>query len=217
MKKILVGLVAFSCFILSATAQDKSVDKQDKMNGKDHHEKGMMMKQLDLTADQKEKIKISREDFRTKMIALNQDESVTLKDYRDKKYILRKEEKMQFLNILTPEQKTKLEQFKKDEKAKRELMAAKRIDKLKAELNLTDEQVATIKANRQAIRTKVQAIIQNDSLSRTDKKEQLVSIKDANKGSMKTILTADQYTKWQELRKERMEKMQGRMGCGISQ
>jgi len=151
------------------------------------------------------------------MIALNQDESVTLKDYRDKKYILRKEEKMQFLNILTPDQKTKLEQFKKDEKAKRELMAAKRIDKLKAELNLTDEQVATIKANRQAIRTKVQAIIQNDSLSRTDKKEQLVSIKDANKGSMKTILTADQYTKWQELRKERMEKMQGRMGCGISQ
>jgi len=217
MKKILVGLVAFSCFILSATAQDKSADKQDKMNGKDHHEKGMMMKQLDLTADQKEKIKISREDFRTKMTSLNQDESVTLKDYRDKKYILRKEEKMQFLNILTPEQKTKLEQFKKDEKAKRELMAAKRIDKLKAELNLTDEQVATIKANRQAIRTKVQAIIQNDSLSRTDKKEQLMSIKDANKDSMKTILTADQYTKWQELRKERMEKIQGRMGCGISQ
>jgi protein CpxP len=217
MKKILVGLVAFSCFILSATAQDKSVDKQDKMNGKDHHEKGMMMKQLDLTADQKEKIKISREDFRTKMITLNQDESVTLKDYRDKKYILRKEEKMQFLNILTPDQKTKLEQIKKDNKAKHELMAAKKIDKLKTELNLTDEQVATIKANRQAIRTKVQAIIQNDSLSRTDKKEQLMSIKDANKDSMKTILTADQYTKWQELRKERMEKMQGRMGCGISQ
>ena len=217
MKKILVGLVAFSCFILSATAQDKSVDKQDKMNGKDHHEKGMMMKQLDLTADQKEKIKISREDFRTKMITLNQDKSVTLKDYRDKKYILRKEEKMQFLNILTPDQKTKLEQIKKDNKAKHELMAAKKIDKLKTELNLTDEQVATIKANRQAIRTKVQAIIQNDSLSRTDKKEQLMSIKDANKDSMKTILTADQYTKWQELRKERMEKMQGRMGCGISQ
>ena len=217
MKKILVGLVAFSCFILSATAQDKPADKQDKMNRKDHHEKGMMMKQLDLTADQKEKIKISREDFRTKITALNQDESITVKDYRDKKYILRKEERMQFLNILTPDQKTKLEQFKKDEKAKRELIAAKRIDKLKTELNLTDEQVATIKANRQAQQAKFQAIIQNDSLSRTDKKEQLMSIKDANKDSLKTILTADQYTKWQELRKERMEKMQGRMGCGVSQ
>jgi len=71
------------------------------------------------------------------------------------------------------------------------------------------------------LRAKVETILQNDSLSRIDLKTQLIAIKDANKDSMKTILTADQYTKWQELRAERMKKMQDRMqdkmGSGITQ
>jgi Spy/CpxP family protein refolding chaperone len=216
MKKILVSAIAFSCFILSAAAQNKTSDKKDEMSMHQNHQKEMMQ-QLNLTADQKEKLKASREDFKAKIIALNQDESITLKDYRDKKYILRQEQKMQFMHILTADQKVKLEQIKKDNQTQRELMAAKRIDKLKTKLNLSDEQVAAIKANRQSQSAKIEAIMQNDSLSRVDKKEQLMTIKDANKDSMKTILTADQYTKWQELRKEQMEKRKERMSGGITQ
>ena len=212
MKKIIVSIIAFGCFILSATAQDKS-----DMQNHSHNQREMVIKQLNLTPDQQQKLQASREDFKTQMIALNQDESITLKEYRDKIYIMREEQKMQFLNILTADQKAKLEQIKKDNKAKRELMASKRIDKLKMQLNLSDEQIATIKANREAERSKLETIIQNDSLSRTDKKEQLMTIKEANKDSMKTVLTADQYAKWQELKKERAEKMQNRMACGISQ
>jgi periplasmic protein CpxP/Spy len=212
MKKIIVSIIAFGCFILSATAQDKT-----DMQNHSHNQREMVIKQLNLTPDQQQKLQASREDFKTQMIALNQDESITLKEYRDKIYIMRKEQKMQFLNILTADQKAKLEQIKKDNKAKRELMASKRIDKLKMQLNLSDEQIATIKANREAERSKLETIIQNDSLSRTDKKEQLMTIKEANKDSMKTVLTADQYAKWQELKKERAEKMQNRMACGISQ
>ena len=82
---------------------------------------------------------------------------------------------------------------------------------MKLELNLSNEQVATIKANRQALRAKIETILQNDSLSRSDLKTQLIAIKKANKDNMKTVLTADQYTKWQELRAARMKKMQDRM------
>jgi Spy/CpxP family protein refolding chaperone len=216
MKKILVSAIAFSCFILSAAAQDKTSGKKDEMSVQQNHRKEMMQ-QLNLTADQKEKLKASREDFRTKMVALNEDESITVKDYRDKKDILRKEQKMQFMHILTADQKTKLQQIKKDNQAQRELMAAKKIDKLKTKLNLSDEQVAAIKANRQSQQAKVEAIMQNDSLSRIDKKEQLMTIKEANKDSLKTVLTADQYAKWQDLRKQEMEKRQEKMNGGIAQ
>jgi len=216
MKKIIVSMIAFGCFILSATAQDKTA-----MQNHFHHQREMVIQQLNLTPDQQKQLDSDRANFKTQMIALNKDESITVKDYRDKKYALRKEQKAAFMAILTPDQKTKLVQIKQDMKAKMLVVADKRLDKMKLELNLSNEQVATIKANRQALRAKVETILQNDSLSRIDLKTQLIAIKDANKDSMKTILTADQYTKWQELRAERMKKMQDRMqdkmGSGITQ
>jgi Spy/CpxP family protein refolding chaperone len=216
MKKIIVSMITLGCFILSATAQDKTA-----MQNHFHHQQEMVIKQLNLTPDQQKQLDVSRANFKTQMIALNKDESMTVKDYRDKKYALRKEQKAAFMAILTPDQKTKLVQIKQDMKAKMDTIATKRLDKMKLELNLSNEQVATIKANRQALRTKIETILQNDSLSRLDLKTQLMAIKKANKDSMKTVLTADQYTKWQELRAARMKKMQDRMqdkmGSGISE
>jgi protein CpxP len=212
MKKIIVSMTALGCFILSATAQDKMA-----MQNNFDHRKEMMIKQLDLTPDQQKQLAADRANFKTQMIALNKDESITVKDYRDKKFALRKEQKAAFMAILTPDQQTKLVQIKQNMKAKMDTIAAKRLDRMKLQLNLSDEQVATLKANRQAMRTKIEMLLQNDSLSRIDLKTQLMAIKEANKDSMKTVLTVDQYSKWQELRKERMEKMQDRMGAGISE
>jgi protein CpxP len=206
MKKIIVSMIAFGCFILAATAQDKMA-----MQNHFDHQKEMVIKQLNLTPDQQKQLDANRANFKTQMIALNKDESITVKDYRDKKFALQKEQKAAFMAILTPDQKTKLVQIRQNMKAKMDTIAAKRLDRMKLQLNLSDEQVATIKANRQAMRTKVATLLQNDSLSRIDLKTQLMAIKEANKDSMKTILTADQYTKWQEMRAERMKKMQDRM------
>jgi protein CpxP len=208
MKKIVVSMIALCCFILSATAQDKTDMHHD------HHQKEMMIKQLNLTADQQKQLAADHKKIKAQMIALNKDESISVKDYRDKKFALQKERKADFMAILTPDQKAKLTQLKQERRAKMQTMADKRLDKMKLELNLSNEQVATIKANRQATMAKAAAVLQNDNLSRTDLKTQLAAIKDANKDNMKTVLTPDQYAKWQELRKE---KMQERMGAGISQ
>ena len=51
--------------------------------------------------------------------------------------------------LLTPEQKDKLIQLKKDRAVKQEAMAAKRLEKIKATLNLSDVQVAKIKAAKE--------------------------------------------------------------------
>ena len=77
---------------------------------------------------------------------LNKNENITVKESRDKKEALRKEQKEKMLAILTPEQKTKLEQLKKDREVKREAMTSKRLDKMKTKLNLSDDQMAKIKA-----------------------------------------------------------------------
>ena len=204
MKKILVSVIAFGCFILSATAQDK-MDRHDHL----HHQREMVIKQLNLTPDQQKQLDANRANFKTQMIALNKDESITVKEYRDKKYALRKEQKEDFMKLLTPDQKTKLIQIRQDMKAKADTMAIKRLDRMKLKLNLSNEQIATIKANRQAARSKIEALMQNDSLSRTDKQAQLMAIRDANKDSMKTVLTADQYNKWEDMKKQRMERMNG--------
>ncbi len=216
MKKIIGGMIALGCFILSATAQDKMT-----MQNHFDHQKEMVIKQLNLTPDQQKQLDANRANFKAQMIALNKDESITVKDYRDKKYSLRKEQKAAFMAILTPDQKTKLVQIRQNMKAKMDTVADKRLDRMKLRLNLSDEQVATLKANRQAMRTKIEMLLQNDSLSRIDLKMQLMAIKEANKDSMKTVLTADQYAKWQQSRAERMKKMQDRMqdkmGNGISE
>lgn len=212
MKKIIVSIIAFGCFTLSATAQDKM-----DMGNHFRHQKEMVIQQLNLTPDQQKQLAANRENYKAQMIALNKNENITVKDYRDQKFALRKEQKADFMRLLTPDQKTKLIQIKEDMKAKMQAMASKRLDKMKLELNLSNEQVATIKANRQASFTKLASVLQNDSLSRIDMQTQLMAIKDSNKNNMKTVLTADQYAKWQELRKEKMDKFQDRMGAGISQ
>lgn len=53
--------------------------------------------------------------------------------------MLRKEEKAKMMSVLTPEQKIKLEQLKQNREAKRDAMASKRLDKMKAKLNLSDD------------------------------------------------------------------------------
>jgi Spy/CpxP family protein refolding chaperone len=213
MKKAFLSLVIASSLAFSAGAQttNTTTAPADKMNhAKEwHHHKGMeMMKQLNLTQDQKNQLKASRDDYRKQLQELNKNENITVKEFRDKKYALKQQQKATFLSILTPDQKTKLEQLKQQREQQHEAMAAKHLDKMKMQLNLSDDQVAQIKAQRQSMHEKLEAIKDNQNLSRTEKKEQLEALRTENKESFKKILTPDQLNKMDELKKERMQKFQ---------
>lgn len=197
-------MLAFASFIFSASAQE-----QRKIKHHQHHSaNGMMMKELILTQSQKEQIKASHDGYKKQLMELNKNEGITVKEARDKKEALRKEHKDKMMALLTPEQKDKLIQLKKDGAVKHEAMAAKRLDKMKANLNLSDAQVAKIKAAKETTHAQLKAIKENEQLSRTEKKEQLMALKEQNKNSFKNILTPEQLSKMEEIKKMRMEKRQ---------
>jgi Spy/CpxP family protein refolding chaperone len=197
MKKLLIPLVAILAFTATASAQDK-------MGKKGHHRqhhKGMMAKELNFSEDQKKQAKTINEDFRKKMQELNKNESITVKEMREKKAAIMKERKAKMDALLTAEQKAKMEKLKADRKVKNEERYAKRMDKMKTNLGLSDEQVTKLKTQRANMHAKAEKIRNNQSLSREQKKEQMMALKAEAKEQHSKILTAEQMNKMKEMRK----------------
>lgn len=96
-------------------------------------------------------------------------------------------------------------QMQKKDPAQMEQMRAEKLQKMKTELNLSDQQVAKIKslqdkkiAERKENAPKIQA-------ERKAKMEAMKAKKEQWNAEMKQILTPEQYQKWQTKQKERME------------
>jgi Spy/CpxP family protein refolding chaperone len=198
MKKLMIPLIALLALTVSVNAQDKMGKK-----GRHHqkHEKGMMAKQLNFSEAQKKEAKAINEDSRNRMQELNKNENITVKEMRDRKAAIQKERKTKMDGLLTAEQKTKMTQLKAEHKAKKEAGYAKRLDKMKTNLNLTDEQVTKLKAQQAANRAKVEKIKNNESLSREQKKEQMMALKAEAKQQHNKIFTPEQLKKKEEMKK----------------
>jgi Spy/CpxP family protein refolding chaperone len=216
MKKYLLALSAFTVMAFAANAQEKNTsadaaNQQQQMNhdrrgyGMNHRHHAMgMMKDLNLTDAQKKQAKELNSAYMEKVKDLEKDDNITLKDYRAKKAMLEQERKSSFLAMLTSDQKDKLAQAKKEMGEKREMMAKKRMDKMKSDLNLTDAQVEKIQDQRKSSMKAMEEIRENSSLSQEEKKEKFMDLKKSNHENMSNILTADQIKKWDELRHSRM-------------
>lgn len=198
MKKLIIALVSFSILSLGAYAQKDQKEKSEK--------KGKIAKELNLTEEQKAQMKQNKEEFKQKMDDLNKNEGQTLKEYRDKKYALKKEQKAIMQAVLTPEQKKKAAELKAKEKEEHAAEMAKKVDKLKAKLNLTEDQAAKIKAEKQSLSEQMQAIREDEKLSRTEKETKLKALKEANKGVYKKYLTEDQYKQWEAMKQAKKNK-----------
>jgi len=169
--------------------------------------RGMMMaKELNFTEAQKAQAKANHEEFKKKMQELNKNESITVKEQRDRRAALLKEQKSKMDALLTPEQKTKMAQLKAERKAKGEEHFAKHLDKMKTNLGLTDAQVAQMKSQRESMQSKFKAIMDNESLSREQKKEQFQALRAEAKEQHKKIFTPDQLKKMEEMKKKHFEK-----------
>lgn len=173
-----------------------------------HHD--MMMKQLNLTDAQKQQIKSINSEYKNQVNDLEKNETITLKDYRVKKANLEKERKAKFQAILTSDQKNKIAQAKKERSEKREMMAQKRIEKMKTDLNLTDAQVSKIQEQRNSSIAKAKTIREDSTLTNEQKKEQLMNLVKSSKESMNNILTADQLKKKEDMRNSRINDMKNK-------
>ena len=183
-----------------ATAQNKEMKAH---HGK--HPKEQLMQQLQLTEAQKQSIQAAHLELKQQLKELNKNEKITVKEFRDKKEALQKAHKAKVMSILTESQKSQLTQLKSDRKAQHEARADQKIEKLKAKLQLSDDQVAHIKADRIQIGNQIEAIHNNDQLSREDRKAQLGSLKEQKKSILKKYLTPDQLAKMEQMKKEHRE------------
>lgn len=195
MKKIIIGAIATTLCFSTSFAQ-----KLQKNNR--HHHAGKM-KELNLSASQKEQVKAARQNTNTQLAALNKNDQMTVKDFRESKAEILKSQKQQMAGILTEDQKNQLAQSRTSSKNQQGNQARKNFGKMKENLGLSDNQVTQIKANRAADQAKMKAIKDNSALSKSEKKEQLKSMRQEQKNNLTQILSPEQVSKMEESRKER--------------
>lgn len=122
MKKTILAAALFSIFSMSAAyAQDAPpADKKHKTEHKGEHKNKMkahdkdMYKDLNLTADQENELKALNEDNRMQMDAIKNDAALTDEQRKAKMMELKKAKKEKMQAILTPEQKAKWEEKRKN-------------------------------------------------------------------------------------------------------
>lgn len=202
MKKLLIALMALGMIIFSASAQEKRM-----MKGKHpkHHNMAIAQK-LNFSEEQKKQAKLNKDNYKRQLQELNKNENITVKEFRDKKSALHKEQQAKMQSLLTPEQKTKMAQLKAEQKAKAEQHYAARMDKMKTKLNLSDNQVAKMKAQHAEMSAKLKAIKEDDKMDRVAKQEKLKALKSQMKEDRKKIFTPEQMQKMEEMKKGRIEK-----------
>ena len=96
-----------------------------------------------------------------------------------------------------------MEKMKQDRMAKGKERSQRGLEKMKTQLNLTDDQVSKLKASHDSFAAKAQEIRNNSSLTSDQKKEQFKELAKQQKEETKSILTKDQLQKMQELHKDR--------------
>jgi Spy/CpxP family protein refolding chaperone len=197
MKRILSGVAVL--LLITATAQAQPDTSKRHPHGVYH--------QMNLTADQRAKLKTLREEFKHKAYVLR-NESLPEAERKTKMQALHKEHRASMEALLTPAQKRQLAQIKKvhkDHWKEGNLSNGKMhkpAEKLQEELNLTMEQQAKLKAIRIEYKTKVQSVYNDQALSETEKRGKLHELKKAQRQEQKTVLTKEQAEKLKALRHE---------------
>ncbi len=209
MKKILVSAFAIATISLSATAQEKTTPQASRETiQKEHHKGGKhhrkeMMKDLNLSEDQKNQLKANNQAYRTKVQALNQENNITVKEANERKAALLKEQKAKNETVFTAEQKNKMAENKLKQDATAKARSEKKLASMKMKLGLSEDQVAKLKLQQEKNQAEMKAIRENDNIDKTTKRQQMMALKNTAKEQRNTILTPEQVKKMEESKKSK--------------
>jgi Spy/CpxP family protein refolding chaperone len=153
--------------------------------------------------EQRKQMQAINMDFRKKSSDLYKNDNLKLGDYKAQLLALQKDKKSKLQNLLTPEQKTKIAEQKKKRDENMQVMAAARLERLKIKLNLTDQQEATIKSQEQNMRAQMRSIRENENLMAYQKREQVKWLAEKHKAEIKSILTPEQQTQFDNMHKQK--------------
>ena len=200
MKKTMLLMLPFFVAIVAIAQPPHPAGKPGKGPG---GKAGMeMMKDIDLTPEQKVAMQKLQDELRQQMQALNSNESITVKEQRDRREALLKKHKEAVDKLLTADQKKQLADKRAKARAKAGEMQAQHLAKMADKLQLSTEQVAKVNASHTTVKTKMDAVLKNDKLSREERKASMDKIKAEHEQAMASILNADQLKQWKELRQQ---------------
>jgi hypothetical protein len=89
--------------------------------------------------------------------------------------------------------------------------ADKMSNKLDRRLNLTKDQDDKIHVINTDITKKIDGVKANTSLAKKDKMQQIKALNEERSQRFKTVLTADQYKKWNDWEMQKKEKMEAKL------
>jgi len=173
-----------------------------------HHRNGMHRgfggrEHIRYTPEQRQQIAEINKDFQEKRAALYKQDNLTLKQYKAGLLALQKEKKGKLGALLTQQQKDEMAANHKRMDENRQVREAAHLERLKLHLNLSDDQVAKIKAGNENLRTQAKAIHENDALLPEQKREQMKTLMAKRTDTYKSVLTPDQYSQFEKMMSHR--------------
>lgn len=206
MKKtiMIIPALVLSFGLMAQQPEKQRFGKQGKpgMERRGGLNKSDAFKNLDLTEAQQQEMKGMQMQFREQMKSLGQNENNSVKEQRDARYNLAKEHRNNINKILTPEQQSKLKQQRKSQQNQMQALQAKRFEQMAQNLDLTEAQKATLQKDREAQRAKMEALRQNENADRTVFQNSMQEIRANREATLKSVLTPEQFQKWEEMRKQ---------------
>lgn len=112
----------------------------------------------------------------------------------------RQEMKAEFERVLDDEQE---DTFKEMRRARHEKRAERRIERMKENLDLTDEQVGKIDEIFEETRSKIQAVRDDESLSENERRDKVRSLFFGAKDQVTDVLDEAQREKFEKMRRDR--------------
>jgi Spy/CpxP family protein refolding chaperone len=201
MKKAIIGMALAAFVVTGACAQDQSTSLADRPKG--HHNRVDMMQQLNLTDAQKTELKSINDDFKQQMTDLKKSEDkITVTEWKSKMSTIRKDHHEKVQKVLTDDQKASLKKLMHERRRDMRQHGGRRLERMKKELNLTDDQVNALKKNHEGMEQKFKAIREDKSLTDDQKKAELKKFKQEQHESLKSILTEEQLKKFEEQKKQ---------------
>lgn len=155
------------------------------------------------TPEQRSQLMAINKEFHDKSAELYKKDDITLKEYKAGLLALQKDRRSKMEALLTPQQKEQIAARKKKGEENRQVAEAARMERLKLRLNLSDDQVAKIKAGQADLHAQARSIHENENLLPQQKMEQMKDLMAKRKDVFKSVLTPEQYSQFEQMMQHR--------------
>jgi Spy/CpxP family protein refolding chaperone len=201
-KYLLLGILLLTVAATQAQSADSTMPHRDGMHRWGHN-RGFNRPHVHYSPEQRQQMMAIDKEYRQKREDLFKQDNLTLKQYKAGLLTLEKEKKSKLSTLLTPEQKNELAANRKRMEENRQVREVAHLERLRIHLNLTDDQVAKIRAGNENLRSQARAVHGNDNLLPDQKREQLRSLMAKRNDIYKSVLTPDQYTEFEKMTSHR--------------